>query len=65
MWALISKFLIDIVIAIVSDTVVVEAGKKLLLKGVDSTVKGVGITDTDTQELIGAITRSALNSYRK
>ena len=65
MWAFISNILINIVVAIVSDTVVVEAGKKLLLKGVDSTVKGVGITDTDTQELIGAITRSALNSYHK
>ncbi len=63
MWAIISQVLMNILIAIVSDKVVVEAGKALIEKGVSSAVKGVGITNRDAQQLIGSITRSALNSY--
>ena len=65
MWTILSNFLINMVIAIISDKVVVEAGKKLILKGVASATKGVGITDSDTRVLLGAITKSALNSYHK
>lgn len=62
MWSIISKILLNIVLAIVSDKAVVEAGKKLITKGVDSAVKGVGITDEDAKHLIHEITRSTLNS---
>ena len=62
MWSSLSKVLIDIVIAIISDKVVVEAGKALITRGVDSAVKGVGITDADAQDLIHSIAASTLNS---
>jgi len=64
MWGIISEILINLVIAIVSDKVVVEAGKKLITKGVDSAVKGVGITDEDAMHLVEQITKSALNSFK-
>ena len=64
MWSSLSKILIDIVIAIISDKVVVEAGKALITRGVDSAVKGVGITDADATHLIKEITRSTLNDFK-
>ena len=63
MWATISRILINIVIAIISDKVVIAAGKKLIVKGVDSAVKGVGIDNGDVKDLLHEITRSALNTY--
>ena len=64
MWAIISKLLLDIVITIVSDKVVVEAGKKLILKGVDSVMDDVGITNKDAIDLAKAITKSGLNNIK-
>ena len=63
MWAFVSELLLNIVIAIVSDKVVVEAGKKLIAKGVDSVSEGIGITDDDAKHLVEQITRSTLNNF--
>ena len=62
MWPIISKILINILISIISDKVVIEAGKKLIKKGVDSTVKNVGIDNKDAVEIIDNIIDSSLNS---
>ena len=61
MWSIISKILINILISIISDKVVIEAGKKLIQKGVNSTVKNVGIDDKDAIDLIEGIIDSSLN----
>ena len=59
MWSMIVKILMYII----SDKVVIELGKKLITRGVDSAIKGVGITDKDAQHLVKEITRSTLNSF--
>lgn len=61
MWATISKFILNIVISIISDKVIVEATKKMLVKAVDSKVKNVGITNEDAKDLLHTITESSLN----
>ena len=61
MWSIISKILINILISIISDKVVIQAGKKLIQKGVNSTVKNVGIDDKDAIDLIEGIIDSSLN----
>ena len=63
MWAFVSELILNIVIAIESDKVVVEAGKKLIAKGVDSVSEGIGITDDDAKHLVEQITRSTLNNF--
>ena len=64
-WTYLSRLLIEIVIAIISDKVVVEASKKLIGKAVDSAVDGVGITDSDAKYLIHSIANSGLNTLTK
>ena len=65
MWTVISKLLINIVIAIVSDKVVVDGAKRMIVKAVDSKVDKVGITNEDAKEIIHSITESGLNSLSK
>jgi len=62
MWETISKFLIDLITFLVSDKVLVEGAKKMIVKAVDSGVEKVGITDEDAQEIIHSITKSTLNN---
>jgi len=65
MWSIISKILLNIVVAIVSDKVAIEGAKKLITKAVDSGVDKVGITNDDAKEIIHSITESSLNSLTK
>lgn len=65
MWAIISKILLNVVIAIVSDKVVVAGAKKMIVKAVDSGVDKVGITNEDAKDIIHSITDSGLNSLSK
>lgn len=62
MWLTIGKIVLDILIYLISDKVLVQAAKKMLVKAVDSTVEKVGIDNKDAQDLIHTITSSTLNS---
>ena len=62
MWITISQILIKIVMALLSDRVLVEAGKKMLNKAVESAEDSVGIDNEDAREIIESITKSSLNS---
>lgn len=62
MWATISKVLLQLVISIISDKVLVQGAKNMIVKAVDSGVDKVGITDDDAKELIHSIAQSALNT---
>lgn len=62
MWATIGKVLLDILIYIISDKVLVQGAKKMLVKAVDSTVENVGIDNEDVKELIHSIATSTLNT---
>jgi len=61
MWTIISEFLVKMVMAIISDKVLVKTAKTMLTKAVDSTVDKVGITDEDAKDIIHNITSSSLN----
>ena len=65
MWTTISKLLLQLVIAIISDKVIVEGAKSLIVKAVDSGVKGVGINDEDAKQMITNITLSTLNTLEE
>ncbi len=65
MWAVISKILMNIAIAIISDKLLVDGAKKLIVKAVDSKVNKVGITNEDAKSIIHSITNSGLNSLTK
>jgi len=60
MWS----FIVSFIIRVISDEVVMDLAKKLITKAVDSTVKKVGITDSDAKHLISEITRSTLNDFK-
>lgn len=62
MWTILSKILINIVIAIISDKVLVESSKKMIIKAVDSTTERVGISNEDAKDIIHNIAKSGLNS---
>ena len=62
MWSTIGKVLLDILIYIISDKVLVQGAKKMLVKAVDSTVENVGIDNEDVKELIHSIATSTLNT---
>lgn len=64
MWATIGKILLDILIYMISDKVLVQGAKKMLVKAVDSTVEKVGIDNEDVQELIHTIAESSLNTVQ-
>jgi len=65
MWTIVSKILMNILIAVISDKVVVEGAKKMIVKAIDSKVNKVGITNDDAKEIIHSITESGLNSLTK
>lgn len=62
MWSTISSILLKIVMSIISDKVLVQGAKTMITKAVDSGVKGVGIDNTDAQDIIHTITQSTLNT---
>ena len=62
MWTMISKLLLQLVMTIISDKVIVNGAKELIVRAVDSGVEGVGITNTDAQDIIASITKSTLNT---
>ncbi len=65
MWTIISKVLLQIIISIISDKVLVEGAKKMVVKAVDSKVNKVGVTNDDARDIIHSITESGLNTLTK
>jgi len=65
MFVFLSNLIINIVIAIISEKVVVDAGKKLLAKGVASATSGIGIDEEDANDIVDIVAKSILNSHTR